>query len=295
MHKNKVTTYSETTNEIAQYIYDNFEQPITLSELSQKFGVSKYHLNRVFFAHTGMNLGEFIQRRRLEFAYSLLASQQMPVIDVAMRVGYESHAAFSRAFNRLFETEPNQVKSSSTPDFALAKLIKQPKRQAIQAEILTLPDKTLCGLYGQGFDKQSYFSVAKQLYQQIANSLSLPDGFDFSQHQLYGISIDNPWRVEQSQSRFFAGIALSSLDTDTSARGANLEEYIMPAGLWARFKHKGPYQIMWQTILNIYAGWFSEHDYTLRDSALVQHYVNDVTVTVPDELVTDIYVPLSKD
>ena len=135
MHKNKVTTYSETTNEIAQYIYDNFEQPITLSELSQKFGVSKYHLNRVFFAHTGMNLGEFIQRRRLEFAYSLLASQQMPVIDVAMRVGYESHAAFSRAFNRLFETEPNQVKSSSTPDFALAKLIKQPKRQAIQAEI----------------------------------------------------------------------------------------------------------------------------------------------------------------
>ncbi|WP_448550303.1 AraC family transcriptional regulator [Thalassotalea fusca] len=294
MQKTHKAKYSVTINKIAQYIYDNFEHSITLTDLADTFGVSKYHLNRLFFAHTGMNLGEFIQRRRLEFAYSLLAEQKFSVIDVAIRVGYDSHAAFSRAFNRLFAIEPSQVKSNSVPAFALAKLIKQPKRQTIQAELLSLPEQKIIGLYGQGFEEQSYFSVATQLYQQIAETLRLSNGFDFSHHQLFGVSIDNPWRVEQSQSRFFAGISSPLFEDMTPSGAESLQEYLMPAGLWARFEHEGSYQTMWQTILNIYASWFSENSYTLRDSALVQHYVNDVTVTPTNELVTHIYVPISK-
>jgi len=294
MPNNANARYHDTVNAIAQYIYDNVEQPITLADLADKFSVSKYHLNRIFFAHTGMNLGEFVQRRRLEFGYSLLATQTMSVVDVAVRVGYDSHAAFSRAFSKLFEIEPNQVKQHNAPEFALAKLIKQPERKIIQGEILTLPAQKLLGLHGQGFDQQSYFAVAQQLYQGIADALSLSDGYDFSQHQLYGISIDNPWRVEQSQSRFFAGIAESSITNNAKQEQFSLEEYLMPAGLWARFEHKGSYQTMWQTILNIYASWFSENDYQLRDSAIVQHYVNDVTTTPADELITHIYVPLAK-
>lgn len=38
--------------------------------LAAMVGVSKYHLNRLFQATTGFQLGEFIQRRRLQHAYS---------------------------------------------------------------------------------------------------------------------------------------------------------------------------------------------------------------------------------
>ena len=65
-----------TINQIAQYIYDNVEEAISLDSLATQFSVSKYHLNRLFFAQTGMNLGEFMQRRRMELAYELIRSKE---------------------------------------------------------------------------------------------------------------------------------------------------------------------------------------------------------------------------
>ena len=140
MNKSPHNHYGEIINKLSQYIYDYFDRPITLTELSEKFEVSKYHLNRMFFAYMGMNLGEFIQRRRLEYAYSVLVRQNISVIEVALEVGYEPPAAFSRTFNRLFDVEPNQVKQKKAPDFALAKLIKQPERQSIEGQIVERPE-----------------------------------------------------------------------------------------------------------------------------------------------------------
>ncbi len=286
--------YGEMVNQIAQYIYDNCDLPITLSSLSEQYQVSKYHLNRIFFAHTGMNLGEFIQRRRLEFAYSTLVNSTTSVIDVALQVGYESPTAFSRAFHRLFDIEPNRVKHKQAPEFALAKLIKQPKRYDIEGHILELPNKSLYGLYGQGFTEQSYFSIAQKLYNDISNRMGLTSGFDFDQHQLVGISIDNPWRIEQAQSRFFAGVGVSDGASAETLKATGLDEYVWAQGKWARFEHRGPYRSMWQTILNIYATWFAQHDYRIKDCALVQHYVNNVMTTPESDLLTHIYVPLEE-
>jgi len=287
--------YGNIVNRISQYIYEYFDQPITLTSLSEKYGVSKYHLNRMFFAYTGMNLGEFIQRRRLEFAYSTLANQDVSVIDVALQVGYESPASFSRAFNRLFDIEPNRVRQKQAPEFALAKLIKQPQRHAIEGQILELPEKKLLGLYGQGFTEQSYFLTAKKLYTDISNTLGLTNGFNFAKQELIGISIDNPWRIDQTQSRFFAGVNLLEGNSVNNIDTTMLDEYIWTKGRWARFEHRGSYRTMWQTILNIYASWFTQHKYRIRDSALVQHYANDVMVTPEDELITYLYVPLEDD
>ena len=49
---------------------------------------------------------------------------------------------------------------------------------------------------------------------------------------------------------------------------------------------------MWQTILSIYANWCEQRDGKLRDSAIVQHYVNDISSTAIDDLITHIYLPI---
>jgi len=61
-------------NQIAQYIYDNVEDAMSLDSLARQFLVSKYHLNRPFFAQTGMKVGKFMQRRRMELAYEIIRS-----------------------------------------------------------------------------------------------------------------------------------------------------------------------------------------------------------------------------
>ena len=278
-----------TINQIAQYIYDNVEEVISLDFLATQFSVSKYHLNRLFFAQTGMNLGEFIQRRRMELAYELIRSHDLCILDTAIRVGYESPASFSRAFSKLFGIEPNKVKLKQTPVFALASLIKKPNREIIESEIIDLPEQHLKGFYGKGFEEQTYFKVAQGLYQEIAKRLALTDGFDFNKHHLIGISLESPWRTEQTESKFFAGI---KLDNDTEIKHSDMHSHILPAGSWARFKHRGAYNTMWQTILSIYANWVEPSNHKLRDGAIVQHYVNDINSTSMEDLLTHIYLPI---
>ena len=281
----------DTINQIAQYIYDNVADSLTLDLLATKFSVSKYHLNCLFFAQIGMNLGEFIQRRRMELAYELIRNKDMSVIDAALSVGYESPAAFSRAFSKLFDIEPNKVKLKQTPQFALAALIKKPDREVLEGEIIDLPEQHLIGLYGQGFHEQTYYNVARRLYEDISNQLGLANGFDFNRHHLIGISIESPWRMEQTQSKFFAGIKLHN---DNKISQLGLESYVLAAGSWVRYEHKGPYNTMWQTILSIYASWTEQSSRKLRDGAIVQHYVNDINCTPIEDLLTHLYLPIEE-
>lgn len=254
--------------------------------------MSKYHLNRLFHAGTGLKLGEFIQRRRMEHAYYLLAEKKMSVLEVALSVGYESHASFSRAFSKLFSLEPGKVKGGTTPKFVLPKLIKNQERPLLTPKILKLPEQVLPGLYGTGFENQSFFAVAQRLYQQVSDTLGLKNGFDFSRHKLIGVSLDSPWRGEQAQSRFFAGVDLGESAMATNMASLQLSEYRWQAGLWARFEHLGPYNTMWQTILSIYANWVIPNNHELNDCSIVQHYLNDVNSTQADDLITHIYIPL---
>lgn len=56
---------------------------------------------------TGMTLNEYVRRRRLTLAAQDLRRGRMPVIDLAMKYGYDSAAAFSRAFARQHGIAPS--------------------------------------------------------------------------------------------------------------------------------------------------------------------------------------------
>jgi AraC family transcriptional regulator len=159
----------------------------------------------------------------------------------------------------------------------------------IEAEIIDLPEQNLKGLYGKGFVQHTYFKVAQRLYQEIASHLGLKNGFDFNKHHLIGISLESPWRTEQTESKFFAGL---KLDDDIEIDYSNLDSHILPAGRWARFEHKGAYNTMWQTILSIYANWVEQNNPKLKDCAIVQHYVNDINCMPIEDLLTHIYLPI---
>jgi AraC family transcriptional regulator len=93
---------SKIINQVGQYIYDNSDQVISLDGLASYTGFSKYHFNRIFFAATGYQLGEFIQRHKLEKALHLIKQGNHNIIDVALSVGYDSPSSFSRAFKKNF-------------------------------------------------------------------------------------------------------------------------------------------------------------------------------------------------
>ena len=56
---------------------------------------------------TGMTLTEYVRRRRLTLAAQDLQHSKTPIIDIAMKYGYDSATAFSRAFAKQHGITPS--------------------------------------------------------------------------------------------------------------------------------------------------------------------------------------------
>ena len=83
------------------------EQQTTLSQWSQKLGVSEKTLSRLFLSDTGLTFRAWRQRLRLLTALPAL-EQGERVTDVALNCGYESTSAFINAFRQQFDATPGE-------------------------------------------------------------------------------------------------------------------------------------------------------------------------------------------
>ncbi len=68
---------------------------------------------------------------------------------------------------------------------------------------------------------------------------------------------------------------------------------VLDGGLYAIFRHNGPYENFSQTYDQIYLHWLPSSGYELRDAPPLEFYLNDPDSTRPENLKTDIYVPVS--
>ncbi|OPJ64804.1 AraC family transcriptional regulator [Clostridium oryzae] len=93
-------------NDAVDYIELNLADKISYDKLAQIACCSTYHFQRMFSFITGVPLSEYIRRRRLTVAAFELQTSKIKVIDVAVKYGYESSEAFSRAFKNLHGIMP---------------------------------------------------------------------------------------------------------------------------------------------------------------------------------------------
>jgi transcriptional regulator GlxA family with amidase domain len=78
----------------------------TLQELARASGVSRTVLTERFTRFLGAPPLAYLAHWRLQMGARLLRTTNRKVLDVAGEVGYESKAAFNRAFKRAFGTPP---------------------------------------------------------------------------------------------------------------------------------------------------------------------------------------------
>ena len=80
--------------------------PWTVAELARKVGLSRSALGQRFAALIGKPPIEYLMRWRILLAAKHLRESRAPVIQIAADVGYESEAAFNRAFKRELGVPP---------------------------------------------------------------------------------------------------------------------------------------------------------------------------------------------
>jgi AraC-like DNA-binding protein len=92
--------------------------PWTISALAQAVGASRAVLAERFRHFLGEPPMSYLQRWRLQLAARLLTKTSQSVAEVAARVGYESEAAFNRAFKRMFSVPPARFRRGARPSMA---------------------------------------------------------------------------------------------------------------------------------------------------------------------------------
>lgn len=93
-----------------QYIEENLEKPLNISEISMEMGYSEYYFSRIFKAEMNVSVMSYVKKRRL-----IRASEEIlkgsRIIDTAMRFGWESHSGFTKAFRNEFGFCPALLKA----------------------------------------------------------------------------------------------------------------------------------------------------------------------------------------
>lgn len=70
--------------------------------------------------------------------------------------------------------------------------------------------------------------------------------------------------------------------------------YEIPSGEYAIFRFKGLYHELHRIYRHIYLDWLPTSDYNLREQFTFETYINTPEKTPASELVTDIYIPVTK-
>jgi AraC family transcriptional regulator len=102
--------YSEQIRNVTQYIREHINEPLDRETLAEVAGFSVPHFHRVFTATTGESAVSYVRRMRLERAGRKLRMGAVDITEVARAAGYESHAAFGKAFKGQFGLSPSEFR-----------------------------------------------------------------------------------------------------------------------------------------------------------------------------------------
>ncbi len=102
--------YYQRINDVKQYIREHIDEPLNREVLAAVAGFSVSHFHRIFTAYIGENITGYVRRVRMERAGRKLRMGAVDITEVALAAGYDTHAAFSKAFKQQFGLSPSEFR-----------------------------------------------------------------------------------------------------------------------------------------------------------------------------------------
>lgn len=268
--------YAQRLDPVLRWLAANPDADPDLHRLADLACLSPYHFHRVYRAMMGETVNATVQRIRMHRAAVALAGSEAPLRNVAQRAGYESDAAFNRAFGAVFGISPGRYRAARSPS-------SNPKELAMYpVAIEDFPGATLAVLPHRGpyQDIGPVFSRAFML--AIGQGIATPDATGF------GIYFDDPEQVPANELRSLAGMEVAP----DAELGSELERYEIPAGRCAILTYTGPYNEMKQPYDWLFSEWLPASGMAPADFPMFEQYLNDPRTTPPAQLQTRICLPL---
>lgn len=97
---------------IVQYLNQNIDEKITLEHLEKTFAYNRNQINTEFQKELDTTVMKYFTQMRMQLASILLRDTEIPILDIALRVGYFDACYFSRAFKLYSGITPSEYHNS---------------------------------------------------------------------------------------------------------------------------------------------------------------------------------------
>ncbi len=107
---NNIKKPNKLVSDVQRYLQENYEQQISISDIADKYFVSKFYLSHIFKEQTGMSPRQFLTFTRLSKAYNLLHDPDFSVSDIAEKCGFTSTSYMIKKFGEQYNISPNKFR-----------------------------------------------------------------------------------------------------------------------------------------------------------------------------------------
>ena len=260
-------TVIASLNRLVEFIEKHLTDEIDITGLATSLGTTEYHLRRMFSSLAGMPLSEYIRRRRMTVAAAVVLGDG-ELLAIAVRYGYGSTEAFSRAFRSVHGAGPGDVRRNGGPLHTQPPLrfrLTVEGNTTMETRIADRPAFVLVGhaarvpLIHQGVNSHIQAHIASL---PAAEHFRLKDLSDTEPRGMLQVSADvDPDYTEGSELTYLHGVAVR----EGTRVPEDLDVIEVPAGAWAVFRTEGPYPARLQSTWAATAtDWFPSNPWRLR-------------------------------
>jgi AraC family transcriptional regulator len=257
---------------------------LTLDEIAQLCGVSRFYLSRAFALATGQPVMRYLRGRRLTQAAHALAAGAPDILAVALEAGYGSHEAFTRAFRDHFGMTPETLRSRGhLGDLAMVEAIRMDPKLLVDLEPPRFADGK--ALLVTGLGARYTFATSEGIpgqWQRFAVYLGhIPGQIG---HTTYGVCCNTD---DASNFDYIAGVEVPSF-ADLPKEFATVR---MPAQRYAVFSHRQHISAIRGTVYTIWNKWLPESGHPVADAPNFERYGPEFDPRAGTGLV-EIWVPI---
>jgi AraC family transcriptional regulator len=279
-----VKDYQEKINRVLTYINNHLFEEMNVESIASVSHFSMFHFHRIMRAYLNEPLWSYIIRLRMEGAARLLELTDEAINEIGFKTGYENPPAFSKAFKNHFGITPLEYRNNKAnakinliinPQIFIT--MKAPKIKEIKAMKVIYIQSV--GEYGGEKMDETW----KKLFDFVKKNKLFSFGMD-----CIGVGHDDPNITEPSKCRYDACLTIKKEVKPEGEVGVKTIE----GGKFAIFRHAGSYDELGNVYNEIYHNWIPENKIELRDVPNFEIYVNNPNRTKPENLKTDIYVPI---
>lgn len=279
-----MNNYQERILKVLIYIQNHLDEELSLEKLASIAHFSEFHFHRIFTANTGESIKSYVRRLRLERATTDLTFTNLPIIQIAERAGYDTQQSFHRAFKEAFNETPKAFREKKLKIIANygKEKITQPK--SIPVEIKTIQPLPVAFVRHIGPYKD-----LPAVWFELIKEVGMPH---FLSEKTLKISIpyDSSETTPEDKLRYDACITIDNLPNFKPKGTIGLQ--VLHSGKYAVITHYGSIETIDKTYEYLFGVWLPQSNYEPADYPNFMLHHKIPIQTTPDELVTEIYLPV---